>query len=1281
MTRARNSANLASHGNLFVDITNDRTGIGSVVPGQSLHVAGTAGFHADVTFTGDLYNTTWDRSDNSLKFVDNAKALFGTGSDLTIRHTGSASYIENSTGFLFIHSNDIALRSTAQENYIVCDANAEVEIYYDGSKKLETTAYGTNTTGTAVNDGLVVAGVATVTTMNVTGVLTYDDVTSVDSVGIITAREGVIIPDNKALSLGNRVVGSTAGDLRIYHDGSNSYIDEIGSGNLFIRNGTDTAIFCQTDGAVKLYNNGTERLATTHNSVSITGNLQVSQSITYGSQLQCNGDASFNGDSSKTILFDKSDGTFEFSDNARLRIGDGNHFQIFHNGTDTRFTNNQDHNIIKITSSEEVEIYKDQVKTVGITSFVDMPAPTGGQTMSHTGGRIRMRSNQTDDPVAMSLGMFAAPPSGDANVGLCTVILQSNSAKRPELRFDNIHNGNWHESNGNTQHLRIIWTAPNENSTTPEVCELKPIVANNASGTFSSFRIRTTDNSTGLKNVATFNTFGQNFYIDNSVSLQTSSNGLGVPDNLHHYLDTDTRIRFPQNDKITLEAGGTTRLQTISTGIQIDTILLLNGAAGNPGRLRLQEGGALCEIMVARNTDTSSFLYFKTEISGTTATRVVIDESGHLRPFTDSTYDLGITGTRWRNVYADTYYGNGANITNVDAATLDGVDGANYVRTNQNTTITSDLFIGGCGGGVTVNAGSDIRFTNGDWTGNVASGTAKIQHHANFLYIAGGSEGIIFRENNDNRWIIDGGGHFDPAADSAYDIGQSDKRVRNGYFDTLYGDGSNLTGISEVSVANQADNRLVTATGTTDALNAESALLFNGYELTFNVSGSQIILRGAGVTKHELLAHSSNNDLTFVNNRDSGNITSDIVFKGSGVGGETVKEKLRIKSNSVKITNLPSGYTAGALLINTDYTNFGHIIVRDKNNANAACLMAENENSGSDEMNRVYRSVNRNSGAWANAALCAKSHTFRISHDGASGDKAFIDTNGVRSNGTVSGTTCNSFRANTGFLSYGVFTARDQSTSNVHNAGFQVENPSTGSDTTNQFMRSVDLNSANWANAKYSAKAHRFLMNGSADTTKEHRITTDCNLITGRNDGNFTYNDTNATNNTISELYGGTSAGNRGILSLAGRTGSNNGLLGTIWFVNGNNSGTSPGANMRLAAAIQGHSYTTNGNSQGNSGGLLRFYTKTQGGSLTERFKISHDGHLIPNGNNNYDLGSSSSGWRNLYVNDAHFSNKGGSNSVDGTWGDWTLQEGENDIFMINNRTGKKFAITMREVS
>ena len=48
---------------------------------------------------------------------------------------------------------------------------------------------------------------------------------------------------------------------------------------------------------------------------------------------------------------------------------------------------------------------------------------------------------------------------------------------------------------------------------------------------------------------------------------------------------------------------------------------------------------------------------------------------------------------------------------------------------------------------------------------------------------------------------------------------------------TFYGSGANLTGLSGVSVANQADNRLITATGTTDALNGEANLTFDGTNL------------------------------------------------------------------------------------------------------------------------------------------------------------------------------------------------------------------------------------------------------------------------------------------------------------------------------------------------------------------------------------------------------------------------------------------------------------------
>ena len=85
------------------------------------------------------------------------------------------------------------------------------------------------------------------------------------------------------------------------------------------------------------------------------------------------------------------------------------------------------------------------------------------------------------------------------------------------------------------------------------------------------------------------------------------------------------------------------------------------------------------------------------------------------------------------------------------------------------------------------------------------------------------------------------------------------------------------------------------------------------------------------------------------------------------------------------------------------------------------------------------------------------------------------------------------------------------------------------------------------------------------------------------------------------------------------------------------------------------------------------------GGNFSQ--KIDSNGHFVPGTNNTYDLGQSGNRWRNIYSNDLNLSNEGGSNDVDGTWGDWTLQEGESDVFMINNRSGKKFKIKMEEVS
>ena len=90
---------------------------------------------------------------------------------------------------------------------------------------------------------------------------------------------------------------------------------------------------------------------------------------------------------------------------------------------------------------------------------------------------------------------------------------------------------------------------------------------------------------------------------------------------------------------------------------------------------------------------------------------------------------------------------------------------------------------------------------------------------------------------------------------------------------------------------------------------------------------------------------------------------------------------------------------------------------------------------------------------------------------------------------------------------------------------------------------------------------------------------------------------------------------------------------------------------------------------------------ETYNDGITVHGRAQIDGHCFPYSNNAYDLGLSGNRWRNVYTNDLHLSNEGSSNDVDGTWGDWTIQEGESDLFLKNNRSGKKYKFNLTEVS
>jgi len=79
---------------------------------------------------------------------------------------------------------------------------------------------------------------------------------------------------------------------------------------------------------------------------------------------------------------------------------------------------------------------------------------------------------------------------------------------------------------------------------------------------------------------------------------------------------------------------------------------------------------------------------------------------------------------------------------------------------------------------------------------------------------------------------------------------------------------------------------------------------------------------------------------------------------------------------------------------------------------------------------------------------------------------------------------------------------------------------------------------------------------------------------------------------------------------------------------------------------------------------------------------LTMTGSILPSADTTYDLGSASFQWQNIYTGDLHLNNeqRHSGNAVDGTRGNWTVQEGAEDLYIINNNTGKKYKFSLVEM-
>ena len=274
-----------------------------------------------LTVAGTLDVTGVITAENHVKVTDSGRLLLGTSSDLQLFHNGSGSFID-------AYTNDLQIRNDGTELLAEFKRNLSVDLYYDGTKRFETKTNGAQVNGStffirggtgedsvlqfisnnsaSYNDHYNFRVAATgafslqteVNANNYENILTatqngavelyHNNVKKFETTSSGNKATGKLGLDDGTGSSGNYISLGQSDDLKIYHDGSNNYIE--GNNQKTIIRNTSNNIHIQAksgeagidvlpDSYVKLYHDGSERFVTTSSGVTVTGNLTVTDDI------------------------------------------------------------------------------------------------------------------------------------------------------------------------------------------------------------------------------------------------------------------------------------------------------------------------------------------------------------------------------------------------------------------------------------------------------------------------------------------------------------------------------------------------------------------------------------------------------------------------------------------------------------------------------------------------------------------------------------------------------------------------------------------------------------------------------------------------------------------------------------------------------------------------------------------------------------------------------------------------------------------------------------------
>ena len=1220
-----------------------------------------------------------------LQIDDNNEIKIGTAADLVIRHNGTDTIFENDTGHVYLtnyaNDKDIILRSDDGSggiaNYVVCDGSAgDVRLYKNGSQKLQTAAGGINVTGEVECDSLDVDG-------------------SADITGTLTLHGNLDLQDSDIIKLGSD------DDLEIYHDGTDGVIRQVGAGDLYIQNTTDDKdviirsdngsgglsayVLCDgSTGNVRLYHYGTEKFKTKSDGIDVIGEVQCDF-------LDVDGGVDIDGGQ---LFYDATNNLLRWADNAKATFGASDDLQIYHDGSNS-FIRDAGAGSLKIrgtnlllesaageayifcTADGSTKVYHNNDKKLETTSAgIDVTGEVQCDSLDVDGdgdvaGTLRVNrlivdddgstsptfSIRTDDssPWAFTLGN----DSYASSEGVGFRIYQANTG---EVNIRHTGNSEWKEislqqQNGSTTNTAIHVNASRAVSLRYQSVEklrtksdgvditgelqcdsLDVDGAADITGTVTlhghldlqdndniligsgdDFKLFHNGTNSHIEN------YTGGLYIDQQLNdgdlVLRSDNGSG---GLTFYVNCDG-----SEGKVKLYHYGSEKLQTKSDGVLVtgelqSSSLDVDGAADISGNLTVDSGTLHVDatnnrVGINRTSPTESL-----DVSGN------IEVTGQLYQSMPSDYwAQGNTFIELNGMGNLTHMGgfetcltsNGYRNSSTQWTSYgaNSTTGASQIRMNP----TGYIAFGTESNKATGSSHNVTERLRLDSSGRLMLGTTtEGVGDADELTVAGsGNIGITIRSGSSSSGNI------------FFSDGTSGTAEYDGYIQYRHGDRA-------LRFATQATERFrITNTGAW-AIEGASNYGTSGQILTSNGNDAPSWQDAGSVAVGGASAISMNDSvkINFGNSNDleihHDGTHSRINDNGSG--------SLLLQSNGSSI-QLNKGTSENMLVANTDadvelYYNGSKKLETKSDGVDIVgelqCDSLDVDGGGdiAGQLN-VNRIVLRDNGS--------SSPLFALRADDSSPWAMIIGNDSYTTN------------TNYGLAFYqgndGNVIQQIKGNGSYENYYLQSSNGSTT-------YTALQIDTNNAVNLRYQGNAKLQTKSDGIDVTGE--VQCDTLDVDGTADltGAVVSHDSFRAHNTNGGIYFGDNYGGFADSCAIARAHANN------YHASGSSAGDLVIGPDRQKDIVFGT-------------------TTSSSGGLTARCKVTDYGHFVPQTNNSYDLGSSTLRWRNVYTNDLNLSNEGGTNDVDGTWGNYTIQEGEDDLFLINRRNGKKYKFNLTEVS